>query len=103
MTLPDALTVRRAREERRLSDDFDLGAAVLALGRCFDLSVEQIRSELHAVADAEDGHSELEDFAGTDGCGLRVNGLRAAGKNDRLGFQLADLRNGIVERMNDRE
>jgi hypothetical protein len=55
--------LRRVRKERGWADDVDLGASVLTLIGGFDFSVEQVRHELHAVADREDRHVELEDFA----------------------------------------
>src|SRR5205085_1278735 len=90
MAGPHALARRRAGEERRVGDDVDLGAAVLALQERLDFAVEEVRGELHAVADAEDRHAEREDLARAVGSVLRVDGLRPAGEDDRLRRELAN-------------
>ncbi len=96
---PHALMRRSVRKQRRICDHIDFGAAVLALRRRFDLSVEEVRGELHAVADDQRGNAELQHLARTDRRGFGVNRLRTAGKNDRFRRELADFCDGVVERM----
>ncbi len=74
--------------------DFDGGGAVLALGRLLDAAAEEVTCELHAVADAEDRHAQLED-AGVDlWAALAEDAGRTAGEHDGLRLHVADLVQG---------
>src|SRR5262249_6412326 len=57
----EALAASKAVEDAALLLDHDLGLAELALLRPVDLAPEQMRDELHPVADAEDRHAKFED------------------------------------------
>ena len=76
--------------------DVQLGPAVLArLGR-LHLPAEDLRPELHAVADAEDRDAEVEDArVAARGVGL-VNAARAAGEDQALGVELLEFVDGDV-------
>ncbi len=101
VTGPHALMLRRRREERRFGGDVDLRASILPFRRRFHLAVEEVSGELHAVADAEDGDAELEDFSLAIRRGLGINGLGTTGEDDGARRELADLPWGEVERLND--
>jgi len=72
-------------------DHLDAGRAVLAVCRAVDLAAQQLGHELEAVADAKHGDAELEDL-GIDhwGAGL-LDAVGAAGEDDSLGPEGADL------------
>ena len=65
----ERLALGEAVEDALVLLDDDARVAVLARRRRLDLAAEQVRDELQAVADAEDGDAELED--------ARVDGGRA--------------------------
>src|SRR5205085_8555994 len=102
MTRPNSLMRLRNGKEQRLRDDVDFRSTVFALGRRFDFSAEHVSRELHAVADSENGHTEIEDLARTDRRRLSVNGLWSAGKNDRARRDLANLVDRKIKRVNHR-
>jgi hypothetical protein len=71
-----------AVEQFRMAAGAHLGIAELALVRALDLAAELCRHGLHAVADAEHRHAELEHgLRRTPFLGL-VHRIRAAGKDD---------------------
>src|SRR5262245_12235468 len=102
VTGPYTLALRRVGEQRRLRGYFDLRATVLALVRRLHPPVEKVGGELHAVTDAENGNAEIEDLARTGRRRLGVYRLRAAGKDDCLRREIADLVHGEIARMDDR-
>ena len=64
-----------------------------ALG-ALDLAAEQVRDELQAVADAEDGHAELEDARVDRRRALGVHAGRAARQDDGARSHRAELLEG---------
>ena len=76
-----------------------LGMAELALAGRHHHAAEVAGQELHAVADAEDRHAELEELLG-NGRGARlVDRLGPAGEDDPLGREGLDRRQLHVEGM----
>ena len=70
--------------------DRDLSAPVLALRRRLDLPARQVRDQLHPVADAEDGHAELEQLRVRGGRTGVEHRARAAREDDPLRLESAD-------------
>ena len=101
MAGPHVLMRGRTGEERRLGGDVDLRASVFALRGRFHFAVEEVRRELHPVADAEDGDAELEDLARAVRRRFGVNRFRSAGEHDRLRRQLANFVDREVVGMHD--
>src|SRR5690606_20062521 len=60
----------------------DARVAVLTLVRRLDLAAEQMAEELHAVADAEHRHAELEDLRIDRGRPFLEHARRTAGEDD---------------------
>ena len=78
------------REQTRRLPDRDLGAAVLALGGRRHLTARQLRQELHSITDAEDGSTEIQEFA-VGRRGPRVeHGVGPPREHDALGVEAAD-------------
>src|SRR5712691_13059885 len=79
---------RRARLEPRkqtlVLPNRDLGAAVLALLRGYDLPAGQPGNELHPVADAEEWNAEIQNGGIGGRCPFIEYRIRAAGKNHTL-------------------
>ena len=63
--------------------DDELRGAILALRRALHLAAQEVRDELHAVADAEHRHADLEDAPIHGGRTFLVDARRAAGEDDR--------------------
>jgi hypothetical protein len=59
---PDAAARRQAAEERSARRRREHGLPVLAVPRALHLAAQHVAHELHAVADADDRHAELEDL-----------------------------------------
>src|SRR5690606_11429105 len=57
---PDGRFARQALDERVILHDRQLGPAIFAGGGGFDLAAEDLGPDLHAVADAQDRHVQLE-------------------------------------------
>ena len=89
---PDGGVLRAGRGRAdRSAGDVQLRPAELArLGR-LHLAAEDLRAELHAVADAEDGHAQVEDLRVALGRARLVNAARPAGEDDALGVELLEL------------
>ncbi len=88
---PDGERTGKSVEEEGLVDDIDLGVAVLAGGRGFDLAAEVVHDELQPVADAEDGDAERE-HGGIGGGSIGViDRARAAGEDDAQRIERAEL------------
>jgi hypothetical protein len=80
---PAELLRRQACEEAALWIGLELRPAELGDPRSLDAAAEVERHELHAVADPEHGHAQLEE-AGVDmRCSVRVHGRGTAGENER--------------------
>ena len=86
-------------EEQAALLHLDLRPAVLPALGALDLAVEQVRHELHAVADAEHRNAELEERAlGVRRAGV-VDALRPAREDDADRRAAADLLGRHRERM----
>ena len=70
--------------------DAAVGPAVLAGRRALHLAAERLAGQLHAVADAQHGQAEAEDFRIALRRARLVDAGRPAGEDDALGGQLAD-------------
>src|SRR6185503_8579628 len=67
----------------------NVGPPVLPRVRRLDLAARELRNELHAVADPEDGHAEVEDL-GVSGGGAGVgHGARSTREDDPFRLKLA--------------
>jgi len=68
---------------------------VFAHAAFFDDSAESVRNVLHAVADAENGHAEVENVVGATGRIFKIHAVRTARENDadRIDFFQARLGN----------
>jgi len=73
------------REEIARVGDGDARVAVLAMGRARDATARQHREDAHPVADAEDGHAEVDDRGVGERRALGVDARGAAGEHDPLG------------------
>jgi len=93
---PDGERGGQTLEERRVGSVVDDGVAVLALVGGFDLAAELVGEELHAVADAEDGKSGLEDVGRQLGRVVVVDRGRAAREDEAGRVELADVVPGGV-------
>ena len=80
---PHDRVARDALEDLGGGGDLDGLAAELALVGARDLAAELARDPLHAVADAEHRHSELEETARDRGRIRGVHGCGTAGEDDR--------------------
>jgi len=79
-----------AVEQLRVAARAHLGVTEFALAAAFDLAAELRGHGLHAVADAQHRHAELEhDVGGLPFLGF-IDRVGAAGKNDSLRLELAD-------------
>jgi len=81
-----------AREEPTVAAQGDFGAPVLSGVRRFDLPAGEVRDQLHAVADPEHRHAQVQYLA----IRRRRPGIehraRSPGEDDPLGLELADER-----------
>ncbi len=91
MAIPDFEAARDGVEELGFAFAFELGAAVLAALGFLDVAAESVGHPLHAVADAEDGNAEAQDFGIADGGVFIVDGTGAAGEDDADGVVRADV------------
>ncbi len=71
--------------------DHHAGVAVFASARALDAPAEKVRDELQPVADAEDGHAELEDARVHGGRALGVDARRASRQDDGFRSHRAEL------------
>jgi hypothetical protein len=67
------------------------GAAVFALVGGADHAAEQVRRELRAVADAEDGNAQVVELRVDRRCAFVVDARRASRKHDARGLHRAKL------------
>ena len=92
---PDGKFLRQSLKQHRIRNHVDFGVAVFALFRRTHLAAERVHHELQSVADAKNGHAQLED--------ARVGGRRVfvvdrpwrARENDaggRVGLDLGEFR-----------
>ncbi len=83
--------------------DGELCSAVFAVGCFMERCAQQVAGELHAIADAQDGDAEFEDF-GVHGGGVVVgDGGRAAGEDDAFGVHFVEFVGGDGRGEKDRE
>ena len=75
---------RDAREEAFGIADSNRGCTVLAFVRALDLASEEVRHELHAVANAENRQAEVEDARVDGRSTFGVDARRAAAEDERL-------------------
>ena len=73
---------RLANSGQKLSFTRERAFAVFALLALLDLAAEELREQLHAVADAQHRHAELEDGLVRQRRVLGINTGRAAGEDD---------------------
>ncbi|MNH13722.1 hypothetical protein D3C79_733030 [compost metagenome] len=79
-----------------LTQHFDLGITKLTFGGRLHLATELLGHGLHAVADAEHRHAGVEHVLGGAGAAGLGHGLGAAGEDDAVGIEFADLRFGHI-------
>jgi hypothetical protein len=77
---------------------FDLCRTVLALCRRVHLAAEGVGESLHAVADAEDGQTRVEDEFLDVGSVLLVHRFWSAGEDESFGLYREDFLHGRVPR-----
>ena len=83
MPVPDVDAVAEPVKERAVgAEDAQLARAVFALLGVLDLAAEVMRHELHAVADAEDRQTELEDAGSGCGASSRIHAGRTAAEDE---------------------
>lgn len=80
-----------------------MGAAELAVVSALDFAAHDVRGELHAVADAEDGYTEVEDCGVAGGRAVFVDAAGAAGEDDALGVHRGEFLRGDLGRDKPRE
>ena len=96
----DGLFIDACKEFGCLFLDRDLSLAIFA-GRCrSDFAAQEVRHELGAVADAQDGDTELEELRAAAGGVIGVDAVRPAGQDDALRCHLTDLVQAQRMRMN---
>ena len=98
--VPDLELLGQALEEAAGLLQGEHAVAVFAVGALGDAAAEEVALELDAVADAEDGHAELEDGAIGHGRVLGEDAARAAGEDDAddaVGLQLRDRGGEVVD------
>ena len=66
VTRPNALMFRRVGQQERIGDDVDLRAAVFAFIGCFDFAFQEVRHQLHAVANRESRNADVQHFPRAD-------------------------------------
>ncbi len=86
----------KAVEERVMSIDDERGGTVLAGVSAGAVGAEMLRDDVHAVADAEHGDAEVEDFVGEVGRAGIVEAGGTTGKDNAAGLQRADFLEGKV-------
>ncbi len=79
---PDLRSVPDAGQKAAAVEDPEGGETVLALARRDDPAAQEVGRELETVADAQDGHAEVEDLL--SGRGARLSRRRSAGPPDRM-------------------
>ena len=96
--VPDLERGREILEERAARVvDGEVALAVFALLAFLDLAAVEVREELHAVADAQDGHAELEDGLVRQRRVLRIHAGGPAGEDEAAGLERGDFRRrGVV-------
>ena len=88
---PDFQARRQPGEQLRAVFDLQLGGAVLAALSGVNFAFQLVGEPLHAVADAEDGLAELQNFGVADGGVGRIDRGRAAGEHQAGGLQGFDF------------
>jgi hypothetical protein len=92
VTHPHRHLARQAVDERLVGlDDRQLGPPELPRPGRLHLTAQELRTELHAVADAQDRNAQVEDARVALGRVRLVNATRAAAENDPLGLELAEF------------
>ena len=79
--------------------DLNFRGAVLPMFRFFDFAAKMLRHELHAVADAQDRHAQMQHAVVSGWCVGVVDGTGATGEYDAGGRVALDF----VERSRARE
>jgi len=100
MTVPDVELRAESVEQLRTVCHFEHARSELAAAAEFHLTAEMMRHLHEAVANAEDGNAERENFRVNLRCVFFVNAGRAAGENDSFRLEILDLRRRNVERDN---
>jgi hypothetical protein len=93
---PDVERIWQIAEQRRRIADRDGGRSILAVRGRLDTAVEGAGDELHAVADAEDGHHAGKDPRRQGGRAGIVNAGWTSRKDDPLRLQPRDVLLGDV-------
>ncbi len=88
-----------AVEQLRLADQIDAGIAELANIGALHLAAELLGHGLHAIADAEQRHTEIEHRLRRARAAFLVNRLRAAGEDDAAWREGTDVVLAHVPRM----
>ncbi len=83
-------------DQRARRQHFHLRITELALVRTFDFAAQLHRHGLHAVADAEHRYARIEDILWRAGAVEFGGAFRAAGKDDAVRVELADLLFGDI-------
>ncbi len=91
-------TVEEAAAGGAAGGDIDLSAAELAMTAATDGGPEHLTGQLHAVADAQDGDTEIKDGGVDLRRALVIDAGGAAGEDDAAGVQLGDLGGGHAGR-----
>ena len=102
MAHPDrALPIDKKTVEQRprLTGSQQIGMTELTLSGRHDLAAEMTAHQLHAVADAQHRHTQLEQLLGNRGSPRFVDRLWPAGENDPGWRKGADRRHIHVKRM----
>ena len=96
---PDVKRTAQAAKKRRIADDPGRGVAELAPIRTGHLATELGRHGLHSVADTENRHPGIEQGLRDARRQVLRDRLRATGKDDALGSELANRSVVEVERV----
>ena len=96
--IPDLQRLRQFGEQRAACVlHRERAFAVFALLAFLDLAAEKLREQLHAEADAQHRHAELENIFVRQRRVLRINARRPAGQNDAARLHRGDFGGGRVE------
>jgi len=93
---PDGRLLRQAANQRIVGRNGQSRAAELARLRRLDLSAEDVRAQLHPVADAEDRARRVEDLGIAARRPRLVHAAGPTGKDQALGIELAEFVDGNV-------
>jgi hypothetical protein len=97
---PDLAAVPDPSEESAAVEDFEAGKPIFPMGRGYHLASKEMGHELDAVANPQDGDSELKDCGRGLGRAFFIDAPRPAGEDDGLRAFFPDPREGGVKRKN---